>query len=133
MTYRVIEDWHATYANPIRLAAGDPVHLTGRQDEWDGDVWLWARSEAGLEGWIPDSIVVQRDGEAFATEAFTAAELTCRTGQTLDGEKETHGWVYCRSADGRSGWVPRRNLSPVASERLDPAAHRGLPHGPRHR
>lgn len=50
MDYFVIEDWHASYVDPIRLVAGELVHLTGRQDNLDGHIWLWARSDAGLEG-----------------------------------------------------------------------------------
>lgn len=50
MKYRVIEDWQATYADPIRLTSGDVLYLTGREDNWDGHIWLWARSSDGLEG-----------------------------------------------------------------------------------
>lgn len=112
MKFSVTETWKATYADPIRLNAGEPVYLTGRQDNWDGHIWLWARSAAGQEGWIPDSIVGQRETGLFAREDYSAAELSCQAGQVIAGEKETHGWVYCRSADGSVGWVPRRNLSP---------------------
>lgn len=52
MEFIVIENWQATYADPIRLESGDPVYLTGRQDNWNGHIWLWARSVSGLEGWI---------------------------------------------------------------------------------
>ncbi len=112
MNFRVIENWQATYADPIRLQEGDPIHLTGSQDNWDGHIWLWAISSAGLEGWIPDSIIAEGEVGSFATENYTAIELTCRVGQTVIGEKETHGWVYCRAVDGSAGWVPRKNLMP---------------------
>jgi hypothetical protein len=115
MNFRVVENWQATYADPIRFAAGDLVYLTGRRDNWDGHIWLWAKSADGLEGWIPDSIVRQGEAGCIAREDYTAAELTCQTGQVLTGEKETHGWVYCRSMDGSAGWVPRKNLDPIAT------------------
>lgn len=112
MNFRVIKDWQATYADPIRLEAGDVLYLTGRQDNWDGHLWLWAKSVGGLEGWIPDTIVSKANAGWVATEDYSAAELTCRTGQVVTGEKETHGWVFCRSLDGSTGWVPRKNLAP---------------------
>ncbi len=116
MKFIVTEDWEASYPDPIRVAAGERIHLTGEKDLWDGHLWLWARSAAGLEGWVPDSLVgAGADGPA-AREDYTAVELTCRKGQTLVGERETHGWVFCRAADGRTGWVPRRNLAPVDAE-----------------
>jgi hypothetical protein len=112
MKFRVTETWQATYADPIRLEAGDMLYLTGRQEVWEGHVWLWARSADGLEGWIPDSIVRQGEIGHIATESYTAAELTCRAGQIVSGAKETHGWVFCTLPDGSAGWVPRRNLTP---------------------
>ena len=112
MNFRVLESWQATYADPIRLQVGDPVHLTGRQESWDGHIWLWARSSAGLEGWIPDCLIGDGEAGAFATEDYCAIELTCQVGQIIAGEKETHGWVFCRSVDGSAGWVPRKNLTP---------------------
>lgn len=112
MKFRVDEDWQATYADPIRLAAGEVLQLTGRQDNWDGHIWLGAKSSGGLEGWIPDSLVGETEGGYVAREDYTAAELTCRSGEILTAERETHGWVFCMSEGGAAGWVPRKNLSP---------------------
>lgn len=113
MNFRVIDPWKASYADPIRLQAGDPVHLTGRKESWDGHIWLWAMSSDGLEGWIPDTMVREEKAGSFATSDYTANELTCAVGQIIIGEHETHGWIYCRSEDGTAGWVPRRNLTPI--------------------
>jgi hypothetical protein len=112
MKFTVITGWQAAYDSPIRLQAGDLLFLTGRQETWDGHVWLWARSAGGLEGWIPDILVGRAEGKCVANEDYTASELTCRPGQVLVGEKETHGWVFCRAKDGSTGWIPRKNLSP---------------------
>ena len=50
----------------------------------------------------------------MARAEYTATELTCVAGQVLEGLQEQHGWVFCRAADGDTGWVPRRHL--VVSE-----------------
>ncbi len=113
MEFAVVSDWQASYAQPIRLSAGEGFCLTGRREEWDGHVWLWARCAAGLEGWVPDSLVVQGPTGPRAKADYSAVELTCRKAERLTGERETHGWVYCRNRSGAAGWVPRRNLSPV--------------------
>lgn len=68
MKLRVIEDWQATYADPIRLAAGDMLYLTGHEDNWDGHTWLWARSSDGSEGWIPDNLICEAEGGHVARE-----------------------------------------------------------------
>ena len=117
--YRVIADWIATCGDPIRLAAGDPLELTGRTERWDGHLWVWARSRDGREGWLPDSLVVAGAGgllqDARAREAYSAAELGCRAGQVLIGSARVHGWVWCRGPDGTEGWVPARNLAALDS------------------
>ena len=107
---RVIRDWTATYADPIRVAAGDVVVLSGRRDVWDGRVWIWARAPDGREGWIPDDAVRQADGGSVATTGFDAREMTCRSGERVVVVAETHGWVLCSAPDGRRGWVPRAHL-----------------------
>jgi hypothetical protein len=107
----VIEDWTAAYSDPIRVSAGDPVKLNGREDIWDGHTWLWAESNDGKEGWIPDCIV-SKGAHPKATETYSATELTCRKGQSLKAEKRLHGWVWCSDQNGKQGWVPERNLNP---------------------
>ena len=112
----VLEDWTATYDDPIRVAAGEAVALDGRRDEWDGHVWLWARAADGREGWLPETLLLGSDGGWRANAAFDARELTCRAGDALTRLAATHGWALCRAADGRQGWVPQRNLAAPASE-----------------
>ncbi|PZP24791.1 MAG: hypothetical protein DI613_16835 [Kocuria rhizophila] len=56
------------------------------------------------------TIVSKTNAGCVAIEDYTAAELTCQAGQSVRGEKETHGWVFCRLQDGSAGWIPRRNL-----------------------
>lgn len=115
MIYRVKADWQASYPDPIRFSAGEALCLTGRQEEWDGHLWLWARAPDGREGWVPDTIARRTAAGCIAGADYSAAELTCRSGERLTGESETHGWVFCRAPDGRTGWVPRRNLVPESA------------------
>jgi len=49
----VLYSHNATYSDPIRVAKGEIVRLTGREDLWDGHRWLWAVAEDGKEGWVP--------------------------------------------------------------------------------
>lgn len=105
----VIADWSATYPDPIQIAAGEPIELDGRRDDWDGHIWLWAKNVDGKEGWVPDCLISSAT-PATATEDYTAMELSCHKGQSLTAERFMHGWVFCRNSDGRRGWVPERNL-----------------------
>ncbi len=109
---RIVRESHnASYADPIAVGAGEPLTLTGREDDWDGHRWLWAVAPDGREGWVPDDLAVgQGDGHVAARD-YTAIELTCTAGEVVDVVRESHGWAWCRAQDGREGWVPRRNLS----------------------
>ncbi|TKT74822.1 hypothetical protein XW59_022920 [Aquamicrobium sp. LC103] len=107
----VIRDHAASYADPVVLNAGDPIRLTGEKEVWDGHAWLWAEGPDGKAGWVPDTIVQSSHGKLYARHDYSAMELTCFEGETLSIAMETHGWAWCRSADGRQGWVPLRNLA----------------------
>ncbi|MCB2129054.1 MAG: SH3 domain-containing protein [Rhodobacteraceae bacterium] len=109
-SFRVVEAWHAAYEDPIVLKAGEEFWLSDKTDNWDGHLWLWARNQAGKEGWIPDSLVRRSAGRTYATIGFSATELTCRNGEVLTASLELNGWALCQAAGGSIGWVPLRNL-----------------------
>ena len=112
MKQRVVLEKHdASYAEPIEVAKGAVLSLTGREEVWDGHRWLWAIAEDGREGWVPDDLVTETDDGPIASRDFSAVELTCSAGDAVDIVWETHGWAWCRKGDGSEGWVPLRNLS----------------------
>lgn len=108
--YRVAIDWKAAYQDPITLEDGEELWLSGKTDEWDGHVWVWAKNQAGKEGWIPDALIKSIADKHYANAEFSALELTCHQGDELDAQDETHGWVLCKTSNGFEGWVPLRNL-----------------------
>ena len=112
MKPRVIRAGHeASYGDPIAVAKGQRLSLSGRKDVWDGHRWLWAVADDGREGWVPDSLIVEIDGRPMAARDFSAIELTCAAGDSVVVAWETHGWAWCRKPDGKEGWVPLGNLS----------------------
>ncbi|MGB0504600.1 MAG: SH3 domain-containing protein [Pikeienuella sp.] len=113
MKHKVVQDWHATYEAPIHVTQGEVIVLNGRTDIWDGHLWLWAESTLGTCGWVPDSLVVWREGRKLARYDYSAMELSCSAGDILSELWRTHGWILCRSLDGATGWVPQANLSPL--------------------
>ncbi len=107
----VLENHDASYADPIEVAKGAFLSLTGREDIWDGHRWLWAVADDGREGWVPDDLITQTDDGLVASRDFSAVELTCSAGDAVDIVWETHGWAWCRTDDGGEGWLPLRNLA----------------------
>ena len=112
-SHQVVADWDAAYDDPILLKEGEELWLTGKTDNWDGYVWVWAKNQAGQEGWIPDNLANSIGSKTYATTDFSALELTCRQGEELHGRAETHGWVLCKNAVGLEGWVPAKNLKRI--------------------
>lgn len=112
----VREGWDAAYDDPVIVEAGGRLRLTGERDVWDGFTWIWAISKDGKEGWVPDTLIIETAEGVFAAEAFSAVELTCLPGAELDILRETHGWAWCRDAQGSEGWVPLRNLDRSGSD-----------------
>jgi len=107
-TARVIAAHSASYADPIRIAKGELLVLTGREDIWDGHRWLWASAPDGREGWVPDTLV---SAAMTACETYSAKELTCHLGERLTIGAQTHGWTWCSNILGSQGWVPNRSLA----------------------
>lgn len=113
MQVRTIEEHFAVYADPICVKAGDRLTLTGKTDEWDGHIWLWAVGADGKAGWVPDSIVENRTERFQASRDYSAIELDCAKDEIVNVIEEIHGWAWCRSSMGKEGWVPLRILSPL--------------------
>lgn len=105
MNRKVIEEWERVYEEPIAFAKGDPIELTGREDDWEGHRWVWAKAQDGKQGWVPDRFI---DKDGIAKRAYSAHELSCQVGEVLDELQNAHGWRYCRNATGEEGWVPER-------------------------
>ncbi len=112
--HRVIRDYTAQYDDPIRLAAGERLTLTGKTDQWEGNVawvWRWAIAADGREGWVPAELVDEAaEGVGVARQAYDARELSVRADERVDALLALGGWRLCRAADGREGWVPNSHL-----------------------
>lgn len=113
MQKTALESHTASYADPIVVKAGDAMRLTGESERWDGHLWLWASGPDGRAGWVPDTLVADDADEPRAARGYSAIELSCKAGEVLEVMEETHGWAWCRSADGSEGWVPSRILRTV--------------------
>ncbi len=108
---RVIRSYTASYDDPIRVTSGAQLKLSGRSDNWQGHIRLWARAEDGREGWVPDNLVEQHKiGSCLAKFDYSAIELSCVTGEVLTKVQSSHGWTRCKNGQGDAGWVPDLNL-----------------------
>jgi hypothetical protein len=94
---------------PIRLAVGVEVEVGERSTEWPEFVFV--TTPAG-PGWVPARYLSGDSGRATVETAYDTTELATQAGDVLEVvlEDRPSGWLWCRSIDGREGWVPLTTL-----------------------
>ncbi len=107
---RVVGPWDPPDREPIVLRAGDVVTTGRRDDEWPS--FLWCADSTGLSGWVPEALLeVTGEGTARVIEDYSAAELAVAPGDEVTVLRTLAGWGWCRTADGREGWLPEKVLA----------------------
>lgn len=104
-----------SYADALVVNTDDTVALSARDDEWPG--WIRCRDVNGKGGWLPEEIIEQNGDSVGVREPFDTAELTVGIDERVWGGHIFAGWQWCRTQDGREGWLPIRCLHepPTAS------------------
>jgi hypothetical protein len=95
---------------PLRLAIGDRVEVGRRDTEWPAFVFVTAESGAG---WVPAPHLSAETGAAVVLTAYDTTELPTVAGDELEvlAEDLESGWLWCRAAGGREGWVPIKTVT----------------------
>jgi uncharacterized protein YgiM (DUF1202 family) len=98
---------------PMRLEAGERVDASERSSEWREHVFV--TGEAGT-GWVPVRSLSGSSGMVTVRTAYDTTELATSAGEHLEVIREDirSGWLWCRSREGREGWVPLSTLEPRA-------------------
>jgi putative acetyltransferase len=110
--YRSISAYQAKYINPIQFEAGEVIILGARDSEYPE--FFWAKDEHGREGWVHESkFLVTTENKAVTTASYNAIELTVTANVFVSAEETLGDWSWCRSADGRTGWLPNHVLERV--------------------
>jgi hypothetical protein len=101
---------------PIRLSPGDQVQVGRRDTEWPEFVFV---TSAHGEGWVPARHLSADLGPAIVRAAYDTTELPTLPGDVLEvlEEDRRSGWLWCRSAAGREGWVPVKTVEPLKPSR----------------
>lgn len=83
-----------------------------RSDEWPEFVFVTAEHGAG---WVPARYLSAASGPAAAVEPYDTTELATQAGEELTVLEEDlqSGWLWCRTGDGREGWLPVSTVGPI--------------------
>ncbi|MFE0176004.1 SH3 domain-containing protein [Streptomyces sp. NPDC059002] len=82
-----------------------------RGPEWLEFVFVTAPAGSGR---VPARHLSGPTGRVRVVTAYDTTELAAAAGERLAvlAEDVRGGWVWCRAADGREGWVPVSRLMP---------------------
>ena len=119
MTFVVATEEHAIPERPpLSLAAGDVVTVGCRDTDWPAFVFVTTTEGSG---WVPSRYLSTGAGRAVVETPYDTTELATRSGDILEviDRDDESGWLWCRSSDGRAGWVPSRSI-----EAIDPPESR---------
>ncbi len=101
----------ASFDYSVVFKKGDKVKV-GREDpEMPG--WFWCMNKDGVWSWIPQEYLARSDSEGTITHDYDTSELTVAVGEILEDLEEVSSSTYCRTRDGRKGWVPTKNLERI--------------------
>ncbi|UCF10707.1 MAG: hypothetical protein JSW65_03260 [Candidatus Bipolaricaulota bacterium] len=106
---RVVADYDAPYADPLRGRSGDRVSID-REKKTTIEGWLWCTDPAGRSGWVPEAYLEAGDRDGALRRDYDAIELTVRVGEGLAVHYEESGFYWVTHADGRQGWVPTESV-----------------------
>ena len=111
---RVKAPHKASFGYSVVFRKGDRVEV-GREDtEMPG--WFWCMNKDGVWSWIPHEYLSRSDSEGTITHDYDTTELTVAVGEILEYLGEVRFWTFCRTSDGRKGWVPTKNLERVIGD-----------------
>jgi SH3 domain-containing protein/variant SH3 domain-containing protein len=110
MAFVVATEAHAIPERPpLSLASGDVVTVGRRDEDWPAFVFVMT---AQGSGWVPSRYLSASAGRVVVETPYDTTELATRSGEILEviDRDDESGWLWCRSTDGREGWVPSRSV-----------------------
>lgn len=81
-----------------------------RDPDWSEFVFVTTPCGAG---WVPARHLSRSSSSAVVVEEYDTTELPTEVGDLLEviHEDTESGWLWCRSAVGRQGWVPIKSVT----------------------
>jgi hypothetical protein len=95
--------------HPMRVDIGDRVVVGERDSDWPAFVFVTSDSGRGR---VPLRYLSRARPVAVVNTPYDTSELPLNEGDVIEVVREDRasGWLWCRSLDGRQGWVPATTL-----------------------
>jgi hypothetical protein len=105
---RVIEDYDSPYTEPLIIRKGEILSIGEKESEWSG--WIWCTNKEGISRWVPENYLEIKGSIGTANQDYNATELNVKRGELLVIEVEEAEWYWVINQEGKSGWVPIKNV-----------------------
>ncbi|MFW9987779.1 MAG: SH3 domain-containing protein [Candidatus Odinarchaeota archaeon] len=105
---RVIKKYESPYTVPLLITKGEILSIDEKESEWSG--WIWCTNKKGLSRWVPESYLEVKDNIGKVKQDYNATELSVNVGEELFIEEEEAEWYWVTNQQGKSGWVPIKNV-----------------------
>lgn len=111
MKFQIIEEHINDNLEPIKIKKGTKVKVGERSNgsgSWPNWIYCYSLDGNG-EGWTPIQIIKFEGEYGIVLEDYSAKELAVKKGETVQGDLELNGWVWC-SNDSEEGWLPKEKI-----------------------
>ncbi len=105
---RVIKKYESPYTDPFLITKGEMLSISEKDSEWSG--WIWCTKKNGISRWVPESYLKIEGNSGKANQDYNATELSVNFGEELFIEQEEAEWYWVTNQQGKSGWVPIKNV-----------------------
>ncbi|MFX1364972.1 MAG: SH3 domain-containing protein [Promethearchaeota archaeon] len=105
---RVIKKYESPYTDPFLITKGEMLSISEKDSEWSG--WIWCTKKNGISRWVPESYLEIEGNSGKANQDYKATELSVNVGEELFIEQEEAEWYWVTNQQGKSGWVPIKNV-----------------------
>jgi hypothetical protein len=117
MKFEIIEEHINDNPTPITVDKGAIVRVGERSNSagnWPNWVYCYSLDGSG-EGWTPVQIIQIETEYGIVAEDYSAIELNVEKGETVEGDRELNGWVWCNKVNGvEEGWLPKEKMIAVS-------------------
>jgi len=111
--FEIIEEHRSDNLTPIIITKGSRVRIGERSNDFGSwPNWIYCYSLDGNgEGWTPIQIVNIIGVYGIILADYSAIELDVKKGETVDGDIELNGWVWCHKLNfSEEGWLPKEKI-----------------------
>ncbi len=103
-------DHEAPARSPLVIEPGDVVEVGERDTEWPAFVFV---THPNGSGWVPGRFLETSGTVGTVVTGYDTTELSLRSGEIVEVVRDDleSGWSWCRTDNGREGWIPHRVLA----------------------